>query len=62
MLERVKYIEAHPDLELEVEGVLEKLPDGFGFLRSAQYDYASGPDDIYVSPSQIRRFNLRTGD
>ncbi len=62
LLERVKYIEAHPDLELEVEGVLEKLPDGFGFLRSAQYDYASGPDDIYVSPSQIRRFNLRTGD
>jgi len=62
LLDRVKYIEAHPDLELEVEGVLEKLPDGFGFLRSAKYDYASGPDDIYVSPSQIRRFNLRTGD
>lgn len=62
LLERIKYIEAHPDLELEVEGVLEKLPDGFGFLRSAKYDYASGPDDIYVSPSQIRRFNLRTGD
>lgn len=62
LLERIKYVEAHPDLELEVEGVLEKLPDGFGFLRSAKYDYASGPDDIYVSPSQIRRFNLRTGD
>lgn len=62
LLDRIKYIEAHPDLELEVEGVLEKLPDGFGFLRSAKYDYASGPDDIYVSPSQIRRFNLRTGD
>lgn len=62
LVERIKYVEAHPDLELEVEGVLEKLPDGFGFLRSAKYDYASGPDDIYVSPSQIRRFNLRTGD
>ena len=48
--------------EMEVVGVLEKLPDGFGFLRSAKYDYVSGPDDIYVSPSQIRRFNLRTGD
>ena len=55
-------IEQHPDKELEVEGVLEKLPDGFGFLRSAKFDYVSGPDDIYVSPSQIRRFNLRTGD
>lgn len=62
LLDRIKYVEAHPDLELEVEGVLEKLPDGFGFLRSAKYDYASGPDDVYVSPSQIRRFNLRTGD
>lgn len=62
LLDRIKYIEAHPDTELEVEGVLEKLPDGFGFLRSAKYDYASGPDDVYVSPSQIRRFNLRTGD
>ncbi len=47
---------------MEVSGVLEKLPDGFGFLRSASYDYVSGPDDVYVSPSQIRRFNLRTGD
>lgn len=44
------------------EGVLEILPDGFGFLRSADYSYLPGPDDIYVSPSQIRRFNLRTGD
>jgi len=41
---------------------LEILPDGFGFLRSANYNYLPGPDDIYVSPSQIRRFNLRTGD
>lgn len=43
-------------------GVLEILPDGFGFLRSANGSYLAGPDDIYVSPSQIRRFNLRTGD
>ncbi|MFT5451324.1 MAG: transcription termination factor Rho [Enterobacterales bacterium] len=43
-------------------GVLEILPDGFGFLRSADASYLAGPDDIYVSPSQIRRFNLRTGD
>jgi transcription termination factor Rho len=52
----------NPDKEIPVEGVLEKLPDGFGFLRSAKFDYVSGPDDIYVSPSQIRRFGLRTGD
>ena len=44
------------------EGVLEILSDGFGFLRSPDYNYLPGPDDIYVSPSQIRRFNLRTGD
>jgi transcription termination factor Rho len=44
------------------EGTLEILPDGFGFLRSPSYNYLPGPDDIYVSPSQIRRFNLRTGD
>jgi transcription termination factor Rho len=44
------------------EGVLEILPDGFGFLRSSDYNYLPGPDDIYVSPSQIRRFDLRTGD
>ena len=42
-------------------GVLETLPDGFGFLRAPDYNYLPGPDDIYVSPSQIRRFNLRTG-
>lgn len=62
LIERIKYVEAHPELEIEVEGVLEKLPDGFGFLRAASCDYVSGPDDVYVSPSQIRRFNLRTGD
>ena len=44
------------------EGVVETLQDGFGFLRSADASYLAGPDDIYVSPSQIRRFNLRTGD
>jgi transcription termination factor Rho len=44
------------------DGVLEILPDGFGFLRAAESSYLAGPDDIYVSPSQIRRFNLRTGD
>jgi len=47
---------------ISVSGVLEKLPDGFGFLRFPEYDYISGPDDIYVSPTQIRRLNLRTGD
>ncbi len=44
------------------EGVLEILPDGFGFLRAPDYNYLPGPDDIYISPSQIRKFNLRTGD
>jgi transcription termination factor Rho len=44
------------------EGVLEILPDGFGFLRAPDANYLPGPDDIYISPSQIRRFNLRTGD
>ena len=42
--------------------MLEVLPDGFGFLRAPDYNYLPGPDDIYVSPSQIRRFDLRTGD
>lgn len=44
------------------EGVLETLPDGFGFLRAPDYNYLPGPDDVYVSPSQIRRFNMKTGD
>ena len=44
------------------EGILEILPDGFGFLRATSYNYLPGPDDIYVSPSQIRRFDMRTGD
>jgi transcription termination factor Rho len=51
-----------PEKSIRVSGVLEKLPDGFGFLRFPEYDYISGPDDIYVSPTQIRRLNLRTGD
>jgi len=48
--------------ELEGGGILETLPDGFGFLRSPWGSYLAGPDDVYVSPSQIRKFNLRTGD
>jgi len=48
--------------EIYAEGVIETLPDGFGFLRAPDYNYLPGPDDIYVSPSQIRRFSLRTGD
>ncbi|MDP8216590.1 MAG: transcription termination factor Rho [Candidatus Kaelpia imicola] len=48
--------------EVSGEGVLEVLPDGFGFLRSPNYSYLPSPDDIYISPSQIRRFSLRTGD
>ena len=62
LIEKIKFIQKNPEMEIEVEGVLEKLPDGFGFLRSQTYDYVAGPDDVYVSPSQIRRFNLRTGD
>ena len=48
--------------DISGDGVLEILQDGFGFLRSSDSSYLAGPDDIYVSPSQIRRFNLRTGD
>jgi transcription termination factor Rho len=57
-------LNAHGDKKGEIfaEGVLETLPDGFGFLRAPDYNYLPGPDDIYVSPSQIRRFSLRTGD
>ena len=62
IIKKISDIKDDPERELIVEGVLEKLPDGFGFLRSQSFDYVSGPDDIYVSPSQIRRFNLRTGD
>lgn len=62
LLTTILDVQKHPERELEVKGVLEKLPDGFGFLRSSDYDYVSGPDDVYVSPSQIRRFGLKTGD
>ena len=48
--------------KIYAEGVLETLPDGFGFLRAPDQNYLAGPDDVYVSPSQIRRFSLRTGD
>src|SRR5574339_383150 len=47
---------------LQAEGVLEILPEGYGFLRAQDWNYLAGPDDIYVSPSQIKRFSLRTGD
>ena len=59
-----KILQAQAEKEglIFAEGVLEVLPEGFGFLRSPDYNYLPGPDDIYVSPSQIRRFDLRTGD
>jgi len=53
---------ADNDVPIYGQGVLETLPDGFGFLRSPESNYLPGPDDIYVSPSQVRRFGLRTGD
>ena len=53
---------AEKDEHIFADGVLECLPDGFGFLRAPDYNYLPGPDDVYVSPSQIRRFGLRTGD
>jgi transcription termination factor Rho len=57
-------LKAHGDQDgkLRGSGVLEVLQDGFGFLRAPDYNYLPGPDDIYVSPSQIRRLSLRTGD
>ncbi len=59
---KVLQAQAEKDGLIFAEGVLEVLPDGFGFLRAPGYNYLPGPDDIYVSPSQIRRFDLRTGD
>ncbi|MBV9694128.1 MAG: Rho termination factor N-terminal domain-containing protein, partial [Alphaproteobacteria bacterium] len=53
---------AERNVEITGSGVVETLQDGFGFLRSPESNYLPGPDDIYVSPSQIRRFGLRTGD
>ena len=57
----LKVLTRHPN-GVAADGVLEILPDGYGFLRSADASYLAGPDDVYISPSQIRRFNLRTGD
>ncbi len=57
----LKVLTRHPN-GVAGEGVLEILPDGYGFLRSSDASYLAGPDDVYISPSQIRRFNLRTGD
>jgi len=59
---RILQARAEHDGLLFAEGVLESMPDGYGFLRAPESNYLAGPDDIYVSPSQIRRFNLRTGD
>jgi transcription termination factor Rho len=59
---RMLHAQAERDGLLFAEGVLETMPDGYGFLRAPESSYLPGPDDIYVSPSQIRRFNLRTGD
>jgi len=59
---KVLQTQAERNGSMSGSGVLEILPDGFGFLRSPDYNYLPGPDDIYVSPSQIRRFDLRTGD
>src|SRR5690606_28173989 len=65
---RPEYMAAHDPNKTELEGminkigVLEVLPDGYGFLRSAEYNYLPSPDDIYVSPSQMKRFCLRLGD
>ena len=59
---RILQAQAEKEGLIFAEGVLEILPEGFGFLRSPDYNYLPGPDDIYVSPSQIRRFDLRTGD
>src|SRR5262249_17957071 len=53
---------AEKDITIGGDGVLEVLQDGFGFLRSPESNYLPGPDDIYVSPSQVRKFGLRTGD
>ncbi len=62
VFEMVKVKASHPEEQLVGEGVLEILPDGFGFLRSPTYNYLSSAEDIYVSPAQIRRFDLKKGD
>ena len=62
LVKAVLEAQKQPKEEICVLGTLERLPDGFGFLRFSEYDYISGPDDVYVSPSLIRKYNLRTGD
>ena len=59
---RILETQTQKDGNIFSDGVLEILPDGYGFLRSSDTNYLPGPDDIYVSPSQIKRFSLRTGD
>ena len=59
---RILQAQSEKEGHIFAEGVLEILPDGYGFLRSPDYNYLPGPDDIYVSPSQIRKFDLKTGD
>jgi transcription termination factor Rho len=59
---RIEHALLESDIALRAEGTLELLPEGFGFLRSADWNYLAGPDDIYVSQTQIRRFNTKTGD
>ncbi len=59
---RILELQSEKKVEIFGEGILERLPDGFGFLRSSKFNYVPGPDDIYVSPMHIKRFGLRTGD
>ena len=59
---RIEHALLETDVALRAEGTLELLSEGFGFLRSADWNYLAGPDDIYVSQTQIRRFNTNTGD
>jgi transcription termination factor Rho len=59
---RILESQSEKKIDIYGEGILERLPDGFGFLRSPKFNYVPGPDDIYVSPIHIKRFNLRTGD
>ncbi len=62
IINKIQELEENPDKEIEVDGLLERMPDGYGFLRSVRSDYTSSVDDIYVSPNIIRKFSLRPGD
>ena len=62
LVEKIADLEANPEKEYEVQGILERLPDGYGFIRSEKSDYVSGIDDVYVSHHFIRRYSLRPGD